>query len=114
MLRTHPLFRFSFLTSLALLLLMTLLPLWKLSPDAGEQAQIPLHYNVVFGVDLIGPWYNIFVLPALGLILLFANTLFQRQLYQKERVLSYFFAVGTLLAEITLFVSVLLIVLLNL
>ena len=35
--------------------------------------QIFLHYNSVFGIDLIGNWWQIFYLPAGGLLILVIN-----------------------------------------
>ena len=39
--------------------------LWQISPTSG---QIFLHYNILFGVDLVGPWWKILYLPITALI----------------------------------------------
>ena len=114
LLRRHQVFKFTFVGSIALILTMVALPLVKLAPELFQQQSIPLHYNVYFGVDLVGPWYKIFYIPVLGLILFVANTMFEILLYQREHVLSYFFAFGTLFAETVLFAAVLMITLMNL
>ncbi len=55
-----------------------------------QEAPIFLHYNIYFGVDLIGEWYHIFIyLPAIGLISNFINLLISYILYSRERILSY-------------------------
>ena len=53
---------------------------------------MPLHYNIYFGIDLLGPWYQIFLLPILGLIFLLINFLFGMAVYRRELILSYFLA----------------------
>ncbi|MFA6254727.1 MAG: hypothetical protein WC675_01685 [Patescibacteria group bacterium] len=53
-----------------------------------------LHYNIYFGIDLLGPWHQIFFLPLFGLGFLVINLLISLIFYQRERILSYFL-VGT-------------------
>ncbi len=114
LLRTSALCRRTALASGILLLLTIALPVWRILPLAGEKPFIPLHYNVYMGVDAFGPWYDIFILPALGTALFFVNLAFQAAFFERERVLSVFFAVATLVTELILFVAMVLIVLLNL
>jgi hypothetical protein len=109
----RPLFLITFSLSLFLLFLSIFLPLWKLPPVTKTQTMIALHSSPYFGVDLLGPWYHVFFLPLLGAVLLMANMSFVSMLYQKEELLSTFFAVGTVLCEAVLFVGVLFVVLLN-
>ena len=97
-----------------LLVLTIALPVWRILPMAGQKPFIPLHYNVYVGVDAFGPWYDIFVLPVLGAALLVVNLIFQAVFFERERVLSAFFAVATLVTELVLLVAMVLIVLLNL
>lgn len=111
--RPHPFERAVVIISLVLIALSILLPLWKLLPLEDKSA-IPLHYSVIFGVDLLGPWYQVFYLPALGALLLGANHAFGKMLSTNEKILSRFFQVATLICEVVLFVAVILIVLLNL
>lgn len=106
-------FFFLNLSSLALVVLTALLPLWRLWPLLVAQQDLSLHYNTTFGVDLIGPWYQIFLLPAIGLGVLFANLIFGRQLYAKEKLLTVFFAAGSLATQAVLFFAMILITLLN-
>lgn len=114
LLRTSALYRRTAIASGILLLLTAALPVWRILPMAGQKPFIPLHYNVYVGVDAFGPWYDIFVLPMLGAALLVVNLCFQAAFYERERVLSAFFAVATLVTELVLLVAMVLIVLLNL
>lgn len=111
--RWHKFSRLTLAISLGLLVLMVAIPAWKLSPLMDKEA-IPLHYNVLFGVDLLGPWYQVFYLPILGALVLAANLSFERLVYAREKILSTFFLSATLIVETALFVAVVLIVLLNL
>lgn len=110
----HPFFLWTVVVSLVLIGGMTALILWKIMPIGLQRGIIPLHYNVYFGVDLLGRWFGVLYLPILGVILLIANMFFARLLWSKERLLSFFFAATALLLEIVLFASVVLITLLNL
>ncbi len=92
---------------------MVALPIWKLAPLAESRNVFSLHYNVFFGVDLVGPWFSVLYVPVLGCILLVANRTFTRVLFEREQLLSYFFAITTLMIEALLFVAVVLITLLN-
>ena len=114
LLRSSALYRRTAVASGILLVLTIALPVWRILPMAGQKPFIPLHYNVYVGVDAFGPWYDIFVLPVLGAALLVVNLIFQAVFFERERVLSAFFAVATLVTELVLLVAMVLIVLLNL
>ena len=101
------------ITSAVLVVLTLILPLWKIMPYLGEESFIPLHYNIYFGIDRFGPWYYIFILPALGFLMLLLNVIFEAVFVKREHILSIFFAVTTIAVELILFVSMILIVLLN-
>jgi len=51
---------------------------------------VSLHYNIYFGIDLIGEWYKIYLLPASGLVVLIINWIISLILHNKSKVLSYF------------------------
>ena|SRR3989339_495332 len=107
------LFRWTTMGSLFCVSLVWILPIWRIIPLTEQQPYLPLHYNIYFGIDQFGPWYQVFFLPILGTILLLVNTCFEAVFFQKERIISTFFALGTVIAEGILFVSMLFIVLLN-
>ena len=111
---TSKLYRRTSIASGVLLLACVLLPVWRILPISSDRPFIPLHYNVYMGVDEIGPWYDVFVLPGLGASLFFLNTVFQALLFKRERVLSIFFALATLATEAVLLAAMVMIVLLNL
>lgn len=51
---------------------------------------IPLHYNIYFGIDLIGSWYKIYYIPGFGMIIFFINLLLSYIIYKREKIISYF------------------------
>ncbi len=65
------------------------------------------HYNVYFGVDLQGIWWQLYVLPMTGLFFFLIHSFFSYFFYQKqERIASYvllFFStlllIGIMIAE---------------
>ena len=106
-------FQVTCLISFLLLLFLWVLPLWRIVPLAAQKPFLPLHYNVLMGIDRFGPWYHVFIFPALGTLLFFLNTIFEALFYQKARVLSSFFAYGTLITEGLLLASLIFMMLLN-
>jgi len=75
---------------------------------------IPLHYNIYFGIDLLGPWYQIFFIPVSGLITILANYFLAIIYWQKNILLSYFLIGVTTLIQILLLASALAIIYLSL
>jgi len=54
-----------------------------------QEDPIFLHYNIYFGVDLIGNWYLIFLMPAIGLACFFINLVFSYIIYKRSKIISY-------------------------
>ncbi|HBL39884.1 TPA: hypothetical protein DDZ10_04445 [Candidatus Uhrbacteria bacterium] len=73
------------LFSLTLVMLMVVLPLSRLLPIVRENPFIPLHYNIYLGIDGFGPWYRIFILPVLGLVMLVLNLSLASRFSEIER-----------------------------
>ena len=68
---------------------------------------IILHYNVYFGVDVIGAWWQLYFLPAIGLIILIINTVLGYLFYQKqERIIAHLLMLATFIAQISMTVAV--------
>jgi len=111
---SSPVYRRTAILSALLVAFMTLLPVWRIMPIASDKPFIPLHYNIYLGVDRFGPWYGVFLLPAIGATLLVINVMFEAVFFRREHVLSKFFAYATVFSEIVLFAAMVLIVLLNL
>jgi hypothetical protein len=77
------------------------------------EAPIILHFNIRFGVDIIGNWRNLFFMPALAAGMLFLNLLLSRFFYYKERLVSYLFACTALALQLLMAVGVISLILIN-
>lgn len=89
----------------ALLELIMVALLASRAPAAFHQAVLPLHYNIYFGIDLVGPWYSMFAPALLGLVSFTINVCVILFAYERSRLFSYFFAVGTAVLELLLLVG---------
>lgn len=78
---------------------------WRLSPDF-----IPLHYTVYFGFDRFGPKYDIFLFPTLGTVVLALNAAVSARLFHRNGLWQGLWWGVTLLLQIILFLSLLLVV----
>ncbi len=80
-------------------------------PRTGEQ--IFLHYNIMFGIDLVGEWWKILFAPISGAAVLIINYLLSFTLYSANRFLARLLAVFTTCFETLLLIGAVLIVRLN-
>lgn len=80
---------------------------------AGQEESMILHYNIYFGIDKIGNWTNIYYLPLIGVIVLIINLLGGYLLYQKDKLISYFFLSAALLCQILLNVATFFVIVVN-
>jgi hypothetical protein len=75
---------------------------------------IIIHYNVYFGVDMLGDWKNLFLMPAVGLFLFLVNCLLSLYFYQrKERIASYLLLIATLMIQLSLIVASVSVIIIN-
>ena len=75
---------------------------------------IILHYNVYFGVDVIGSWWQVYFLPFIGLIILNLNTLLAYLFYQqRERMVAHLLMLTTFIVQIVITIAVAGILLIN-
>jgi len=75
---------------------------------------IILHYNVYFGVDMLGNWKQVFMLPFLGLILFIINFYLSLYFYhQKERIASHILLMATLMLQLSLIVASISMIIIN-
>lgn len=87
-----------------------ILKIWVRPIDAA----IILHYNVYFGVDVTGIWQQVFLVPAIGLVLFGINLLLSLYFYnQKERIASYLILLAILMIQLSLLVASVSVILIN-
>jgi hypothetical protein len=79
-----------------------------------SDSPVILHYNVYFGVDLIGDWWQIYIMPGMGLFFAATNLFLAAHFYQqKERIASYCLMLASLIIEVGVFISSVSIALIN-
>ncbi len=90
--------------------------IFKLRPIAlanPEKVTMPLHYNIYWGIDLFGKWYQGFILPVMGFAILVINFILAIFLYSQKSLASYFFIISTVFIQAFLAASTILIILIN-
>ena len=71
-----------------------------------SESAVILHYNVFFGVDILGEWWQAFLLTGTGTLFLLTNLLLAYLFYQgKERIASYLFLLGTFFIQLGILIS---------
>lgn len=83
---------------------------WNIRPQEGS---VFLHYTVLFGVDLTGPWYRVFSVPMIGIGILLINGALGWVLFSRDKFVSHILNATTLLCHIFLLVAASLLVFLN-
>ena len=75
---------------------------------------IILHYNVYFGVDSLGNWRQVFILPIIGLVILALNAVLAAYFYiRKERIASYILLLTAFMVQLSLIVAALSVIMIN-
>lgn len=77
------------------------------------EGQIFLHYNIVIGVDKVGNWWQIFYLPAIGVMVLLVNVIFGLFVYRADKFLARVLTGWVLLFHIFLLAGIIFLVRLN-
>lgn len=86
---------------------------WNVIGETGSDIII-LHYKVGLGPDLIGPWYEFFILPLVGLVILVLNGALARAWYVSAKQGAYALAMTSCAVQIMLFWAVQLVIRINL
>lgn len=81
-------------------------------PPAGKD--IILHYNVYFGVDSIGDPREAYALAFVGVLIFLVNAILSLYFYvQKERIASYILLLTALIAQLSLLISAISVIIIN-
>lgn len=107
-------FKVTSMCALVLLCAAVALPLWRLFPDLYAQPVVPLHYNIHYGVDWTGRWWQIFTFPVLGLCAIFINIALALFFIQRDRLLTNIILVSNVLLAALFFAAEVFAVSLNL
>lgn len=75
---------------------------------------IILHYNVYFGVDVMGHRGWAYLLPAIGIFLLLINNFLASYFYSnKERIASYVLLITSLMIQLSLIIASISVIIIN-
>lgn len=80
-----------------------------------EGQQIALHYNVDFGIDYYGDKNKIYIVPLLGLIIVFINFIFLTSVYRSRdrKFIAHVLLTSALVSNIILLIAIISIYLIN-
>ena len=73
---------------------------WNIRPQTEP---VFLHYNILYGVDLIGSWYKVFYLPLLGLGIFLFNSFFGWFFFHKDPFIAQIANAVAVICQIFLF-----------
>jgi len=86
---------------------------WLLLNIRPQQDLLFLHYNTLFGVDLVGDWWKVFYAPLAGLFIFLVNVFLGWFLFAKSKFAAYLLIGIAVLCQLFLFVGSWLLVFLN-
>jgi hypothetical protein len=86
---------------------------WVLFQVRNSGEQVFLHYNVLFGVDRIGDYHQIFNLFFIAVLFFIINFLFSWFFYSRDKMISYFFNIFSIVVNIFIFIASVLLVFIN-
>jgi len=106
-------FRLLFFFSLAVNLFIWGFLYLKFSPLRALGENFPLHYNIYFGVDFIGRWYEIFIMPLIGTFFIAINFILADIIYLRDKITSYFLTGAGAFIQILLLLAAYSVVMIN-
>ncbi len=74
---------------------------------------IILHYNLFFGVDYLGNYEKVYLIPLSGLIVIIVNSILGHLLYLKEKLAVYFLVFIIFIIQVFLLINSYLIIRIN-
>lgn len=107
------LFRILFFLSLALNLSLWLLIYFKFSSFRTMGEILPLHYNIYFGVDFVGEWYKIFIMPFAGIFFVIVNFVLADIVYLRDKITSYFLTGAGTFIQVLLLLAAYAVIMIN-
>jgi hypothetical protein len=106
-------FQIIFITAVGINLFIWILLYFTFYPLRAFGDLVPLHYNVYFGIDLVGRWYKIFTIPFVGFFFILINFILSCFFYLREKMIGYFLGVTVLFSQILLAIAAAMIILIN-
>ncbi len=113
--REDLLVKITFIASIFLNAIIWLSLYWKIYPFSylAQYGQISLHYNVYFGIDKIGSWSQIFLIPLLGIFIILFNNIIAYIFYLQDKLISYLILISQTILQLILLIAAIFVILLN-
>ncbi len=86
---------------------------YLISNIRSDVGQIFLHYNIIFGVDLVGDWWKIYFIPLAGMLIVLLNYFFSLMFYSVDKFLARLLSFWVLFFHFFLMIGTILLVRLN-
>jgi len=86
---------------------------WLLIKIRPQADPIFLHYNILFGVDYVGEWWRVLLLPLAGLLIFLVNGIIAWMIFSKDKFAAELLNFTSLLCQIFLLIAGALLVFLN-
>ncbi len=74
---------------------------------------LALRYNIYTGINLIGPWYNVYFFPLAGLGIIIFNFALAKIIFKKDKLAAHFLVATALICQIILLIFGGLLVMIN-
>lgn len=74
---------------------------------------LPLHFNIVYGIDFVGKAYHVYEIPAAGLLILIINLIFEKIFFRVETIFGYFFLFAAAGIQLFLLIAALALIVFN-
>ncbi len=84
--------------------------LWEIRP---REESVFLHYNILFGVDLVGEWWKVLYLPMVGLLIILINVILGWILFGKDKFFAHTLNFISIFCQIFLLIASSLLIFLN-
>lgn len=104
---------FQSVSTLLFLLISISIIYFNLFPEVLIRPFVPLHYNIHNGVDLIGPWWQLFIASGVGLVIGLINSVVGFLAWKRDKSIMIFLTYVTITAQMFLMLSVIFIVRFN-
>jgi hypothetical protein len=95
------------------ILLASFTSIWLYSKITPSVEPVALHYTIYFGIDLIAPWYHVFIFPLIGFLTILINFTLAYLLFIQTKILAYLLALVSSVVQGLLVIISILVSLLN-
>lgn len=102
-----------FITTVAALCLNIATWIWLLIEIRPQTEPVFLHYNILFGVDYVGEWWQVLYLPISGIVIIIVNAVMGWLLFGRDKFLAQILNGISLFCQLFLLIAAALLVFLN-